>query len=245
MNRLFLVSGATGHLGAAVMKELSARREKARVFLLEGDPFACNLDEDVEKIYGDVTDIKSLEKLFCDIPEGTEVVVIHIAGIVTISSGHDSFVREVNVGGTKNIISLCEKYGYQSTLQVHGLNPSYNFYSLPRLEGANASCAGDLGKFLRDLYSGNLVSEKACEKMLSLLKNQFWTNKIPAGVPEGTTVANKTGETSEMVSDMAIVYSPATDYIIIVIADGISSASAAYENIINISSLTYNWFNCF
>lgn len=122
MNRLFLVTGAGGHLGTAVMKELERRQEQARVFVLEGDPFACNLSEDAKKIYGDITDIESLERLFSDLPSGAEIVLIHIAGLVTISSGHEDIVTKVNVGGTKNIIELCKKYNIDKLVYVSSVH---------------------------------------------------------------------------------------------------------------------------
>jgi len=44
--------------------------------------------------------------------------------------------------------------------------------------------------------------------MLEVLAHQEWREKIPAGLPEGLLVANKTGGVSGTSNDVAIVYTP-------------------------------------
>lgn len=65
-------------------------------------------------------------------------------------------------------------------------------------------------------------------------------NKIPAGLPEGTKCANKTGETDEYQHDAAIVYSPGGDYILCIMS---SNCGAAITNIQDISATVYDYFN--
>lgn len=52
--------------------------------------------------------------------------------------------------------------------------------------------------------------------MLNLLLRQTRRWKIPSGLPSGVRVANKTGETSSVDHDMAIVFGKKTDYVICV-----------------------------
>lgn len=52
--------------------------------------------------------------------------------------------------------------------------------------------------------------------MLNLLKNQKVRYKIPAGLPSGIVCANKTGETSSVQHDMAIIYGKKTNYVLCV-----------------------------
>ena len=54
------------------------------------------------------------------------------------------------------------------------------------------------------IYKGKCVSPEASEAFLTLLLNQEHVNKIPAGLPERTKCANKTGDTDEVQHDAAI-----------------------------------------
>ena len=106
--------------------------------------------------------------------------------------------------------------------------------------GRNLVSPLDCGIMLEKIYRGELVSEEYSAEMLGLLRNQQRRWKIPYPLPSGTPTANKTGETSTVESDIAIVYSPACDYIICVLTN---NASDGIGGIRHISSLTYNYFN--
>ena len=54
-------------------------------------------------------------------------------------------------------------------------------------------------------------------RKLLLAQTRRW--KIPSGIPSGIKVANKTGETSSVEHDMAIVYGKKKDYIICVFSN--------------------------
>ncbi len=71
----------------------------------------------------------------------------------------------------------------------------------------NQIAAGEMAFLLEKMYRGELVSPKASEKMLQILKNQRLNGKIPfflhgMGIP----VAHKTGEDSGITHDVGIVY---------------------------------------
>lgn len=59
----------------------------------------------MEVFEGDVCRRETLGAFFA--PSAAEQVVIHCAGIVSISSGYQQRVYDVNVGGTKNIVDEC------------------------------------------------------------------------------------------------------------------------------------------
>ena len=111
-DRIFLVTGAAGFLGGEVCRQLIEKNEKVKAFVLNGDDSAKYLSDEVEKVYGDLCDKKSLEKLFKG-NDGKKVYVFHIASIVTVDPNYNEKVMDVNVGGTKNIIDLCLKYNVE------------------------------------------------------------------------------------------------------------------------------------
>lgn len=105
MNKPFCVlTGATGHIGYALLKKLVAEGENVKI-LIRKDSKQFNGIE-CEKVFGDVTDPASLEKAF----EGADVVY-HLAGLIDINVGQDDMVWKVNFEGTKNVVEACKKCG--------------------------------------------------------------------------------------------------------------------------------------
>ncbi len=108
-NIVYLVTGAAGFLGGTVCRKLIERGERVRAFVLPNDPAMRFVPAEAEIVQGDLTNKKSLERLF-DIPAGSESIVFHIASIVTVDAEYNQKVMDVNVGGTQNIIELCKKH---------------------------------------------------------------------------------------------------------------------------------------
>lgn len=59
---------------------------------------------------------------------------------------------------------------------------------------------------LRPIEEGTAFSVELSARMLEILHEQEFRSGIPAGVPDGVKVANKTGEISTVAHDAAIVY---------------------------------------
>ncbi|MDD3383609.1 MAG: NAD-dependent epimerase/dehydratase family protein [Bacilli bacterium] len=105
MERLYIVTGANGHLGTALLKLLDKNNSKVRALILQNDIIHEKYSKNIEFYYGDVTVKDTLNSIFSNI-EMYETVVIHCAGIVSIASKFDTNVFNVNVNGTKNIADL-------------------------------------------------------------------------------------------------------------------------------------------
>ena len=108
-NRMYLVTGAAGFLGSTVLRKLVEREEKVRAFVLDGDKSAQYLPKEVEIVYGDLCSKDDLERFF-KVDVETEVIVLHIASIVTVNPNYSQKVMDVNVGGTENILEMCKKH---------------------------------------------------------------------------------------------------------------------------------------
>lgn len=116
---LYLVTGAAGHLGSAVVQRLLAHNRDVRAFALPEEP---NIPEGITDVcFGDVRDKASLERFFRN-PEDTDLVVIHTAGIVTIASVHSDMVYDVNVVGTQNVIDMCRKHNAKTLLYTSSVH---------------------------------------------------------------------------------------------------------------------------
>ena len=103
----YLVTGATGFLGRAVIAAISGKGAEIHALVLENDPFAKELPSDVHQIHGDLCDEASLEKFFSCADHQT--CVIHCAGIVSVASHPGDRIYRINVGGTNNILRHCER----------------------------------------------------------------------------------------------------------------------------------------
>jgi len=115
---MILVTGATGHLGFVLIKELLKQgNDEIRALLLPEDKSNI-LDELKIDIYrGDICDYESLLPAFNDVD-----TVFHLAGKVSIKD-YDPELKKVNLDGTKNVINAClasgvKKLVYTSTVHV-------------------------------------------------------------------------------------------------------------------------------
>ena len=147
--------------------------------------------------------------------------------------------------GAELIGEFCKENGYAGTSigrRFLESNPT----------GDNYTTAADTRKFLSDIYHGKLVNEEASAKMLEIVKGQALKNKIPAGLPEGFTSGNKTGEMPEgyglgcIENDVAIIFPPEGEgegYILTVLSNDLAGRNdEAIAAIQQISSLTAQWY---
>lgn len=177
--------------------------------------------------------------------EETESVDSLMSQMISISD-NDAFNLMVmrcspnnsHITGRGIIQAYIDKEGYTDTTITSILVPTK--YRAPSSPGRNLTTVEDCGLLLEKVYKGKCVNPEYSEKFLDLLLNQTHINKIPAGLPAGTKCANKTGDTDEFQHDAAIVYSPATDYILCVMS---VNCGAAIPNITKISSTVYSYFN--
>ena len=107
---LYIVTGAAGNLGSAIVRKLISENKSVRAFVLRGEEAARHLPGEAKVIEGDVTDVSTLETLFADIPEETATYVIHCAAMVSVSSLVAKKIWQVNVDGTQNIIDKCSEH---------------------------------------------------------------------------------------------------------------------------------------
>lgn len=153
--------------------------------------------------------------------------------MVSACSGTNS-----QVAGRPVIQKYIDSEGYTDTTLTSMLLPTK--YKAPSSPGRNYTTVDDCGLLLEKIYKGKCVSPESSRKFLDLLFDQTHLNKIPAGLPEGTRCANKTGDTDEFQHDAAIVYSPGGDYIITVMSE---NGGAAIVHTQEISKVVYDYFN--
>jgi beta-lactamase class A len=104
----------------------------------------------------------------------------------------------------------------------------------------NEVTARGLISCLRPIEEGTAFDVELSARMLEILHDQEFRSGIPAGVPEGARVANKTGEISTVAHDAAIVYLPKRKpYCITVLTQWDPGASGRSDTIARISRAVY------
>ncbi len=84
-------------------------------------------------------------------------------------------------------------------------------------------------------------SARACQEMIEILTQQKFQAKIPAGIPEGVRVANKTGSITRIDHDAAIVFPEGRKpYVLVILTRGIELREDAEGLIAKLSWLVYD-----
>ncbi|MGA2975731.1 MAG: SDR family NAD(P)-dependent oxidoreductase [Spirochaetia bacterium] len=112
-----LVTGAAGHLGTNLVRELVRRGEKVRVFVLPDEDISSLNGIPLEVVKGNVVDKDSLRPAL----QGIDTVY-HLAGIISIMPGRDDKMRQVNVVGTSNVARLARESHVRRMVYVSSIH---------------------------------------------------------------------------------------------------------------------------
>ena len=116
----YLVTGATGFLGRAVVEALARRGARVHALVLHDDPYINLLPKEVHTVIGDVYAENSLTDFFADADGRT--CVIHCAGIVSVASRPGAKLYQVNVGGTWRVLRQCMKRNVGRLIHVSSVH---------------------------------------------------------------------------------------------------------------------------
>jgi len=151
-NQIYLVTGATGHLGYTIVSQLISDGRQVRALVLPQDALSSRLPREVDILRGNVLDKQSLD-LFFKVPPDVEIYLIHSAGIVTTSLKYRQIVYDVNVQGTKNLLEAAANHQVKKMVYVSSV------HAIPELP--KGQVIREVGHFDKNLVYGMYSKTKA------------------------------------------------------------------------------------
>ena len=222
--------------------------------------YVCNLMKNTEGVIDDQPmQAASLIKLFImgtvyenyeSLSEtyGADTLNSYLNSMITVSD-NDAANKLVNMlgdgddeAGMRAVNAFCASHGYSSTSMGRLLLQSNEY-------GDNYTSVSDCGHFLKEIYQSNAGTAESTlahtDAMYSLLKMQQRRNKIPANLPDGVKVANKTGELDDVENDAGIIYNTAKniDLVVCFMSQNLTDSSEAQAVIAQDSRLIYGYYN--
>lgn len=109
------VTGASGHIGGAVCRELLRRGYEVVALIHHND--SAVLDLRVTIVKGNISNQNSLDELIgqCD-------AVIHSAALISLGYGFNQRVYDINVSGTKYVLDKAKQYGVKKVVHFSSID---------------------------------------------------------------------------------------------------------------------------
>lgn len=116
---MIAVTGATGHIGNVLLRQLLSKGENIRALVLPGEDVTPLSGLKMEISVGDIRNINFLVQSFTGVD-----TVYHLASIISIVPGKRFLLNDVNVDGTKNVVEACLQTGVRRlvyTSSIHAI----------------------------------------------------------------------------------------------------------------------------
>ncbi len=110
-----VVTGASGHIGANLVRALLDRGRSVRVLAHKNIEALAGLN--VEFVPGDIRNPASLSSAF----QGADIVY-HLAARISISMDERPLLEEINVGGTRNVVEACLRTGVKRLIHFSSIH---------------------------------------------------------------------------------------------------------------------------
>ena len=180
---------------------------------------------------------------------GKEQIDSNLKAMITVSDNDaaNTLVNWLGSGddanGMEMVNNFCQAHGYTETSMGRLLLHS-------KENGDNYTSVRDCGRFLKEIYylNNGIATDSTlshADSMFALLKQQQRVNKIPADLPEGVQVANKTGELTDVENDAGIIYNTpqGIDLVVCFMSENLTDTLSAQESIAENSRLIYGYYN--
>lgn len=186
--------------------------------IVDGSPFVLHAEEDGDpELYGRVGETATVEDLL-------RRMIVRSSNLATNLL--------IELVGPSSVMDLMKRLGADDIRVLRGVEDEKAYEAGLN----NVTTAWDMMLVMKAIAEQVAVSPEASRLMVDILRAQEFREKIPAGVPPGVVVANKTGNITRISHDAAIVYPPGRrPYVLVVLTRGYEDAAEANELIARIS----------
>ncbi len=180
--------------------------------IADGSSYSLTVSDDSEHgLYGQLGERVPLRRLM-------ELMITHSSNLATNLL--------IDLADPRRIARTLDEIGASEMRVLRGVE------DIPAFERGmnNSTTAYGFMKVLEGVAAGRVVSARSTEEMLRILEGQEFQEMIPAGLPPGTRVGNKTGWITRIQHDGAIVYPPnRPPYVLVVLTRGFTDRERAAE----------------
>lgn len=139
------ITGAAGHLGAALLQEICKRKLQVKGLFRDTDTRSCK-GLPVEIVYGDMLQPGVLTSLFADCD-----AVIHCAAVISVNGDPTGIVHQTNVTGTQMAIDAALNCGVKRFIHISSIHafqqqPSFEILDEQRAPVTEKAFAYDRSK---------------------------------------------------------------------------------------------------
>lgn len=173
---------------------------------------------------------------------GQSSVDSNLYSMITVSDNDAANTLVSYLGGGDSsagmtvVNDFCSEKGYSSTHMGRLLLASNQYDD-------NYTSVSDCGHFLKEVYEGSKESDVHAQAEFDLLAAQTRRNKIPAQMPAGVSIANKTGELSDVENNAGIIYNSSNDLIIVFMSENVLQPGTAQSTIASLSRQIYDSYS--
>ncbi|HEU4752509.1 MAG TPA: serine hydrolase [Armatimonadota bacterium] len=119
--------------------------------------------------------------------------------------------------GQGNINQWLTANGFRDTLILNGKETdALGLRPLQRQYGLGMTTPNEMVRLLERIRDGRAGSPATCDRMLRLLSHQYWDDLVLSQAPPTAHTAAKSGALDAMRADVALVQSPAGEYVLAV-----------------------------
>ena len=160
-------------------------------------------------------------------PPGTAYSIKTLARLMMQKSDNTAaYVLANHVVGLNKIQTLANGWGLTQTDMIK-----------------NTTTNRDMEILMKKIYDGKIVGTALTAEMLAFLKDSDFENRLPALLPQDSTVYHKIGTIDGGVHDVGIVERGKTRYYIGVFTDGVADVEAAEKLIAKVSRMVFDYLD--
>ena len=161
---------------------------------------------------------------------GSELPLEELVRRMIVRSSNLATNLVIELVGAKRVMALMNDIGAHDIRVLRGVEDDKAYHAGMN----NVTTAHDLMLVFRSLAESDAPASKT---MIDILAGQEFNDGIPAGLPQGTRVAHKTGSITEIAHDGGIVYTNRGAYVLVILTRGFRKTSGAERVIARITHL--------